>query len=384
MNDPQTSTAYDQDVSSVPIPIELTSEQSQAVDTIINFVLGEPNRQQFKLGGYAGTGKTTIIKTVIDRLRSLYKRTDVIAFTGKAVSVLERKRIFASTMHSFLYYTEIVKDVGYVFTKRTSLDSKPHLIIVDEASMVSTELYKDLIAHGVKVLWVGDPGQLEPVGDNPNLMREPDLVLNQIHRQAEKSSILIAAHSVRKGGAIVAPTNATDLVITPKSRINEEHILSSDQSICAKNKTRIEWNRKVRSYLGRLEGTLVVGDKIIILRNSPQMNVFNGLILFVTAINGDNSTYYTIDAKDEVGNVYSALKVWKVAFGKEKLAPTEFPPRGLVVADFAYMITCHKSQGSEWDKVLVWDEYMPPNIWDMKRWRYTAITRAAKQLIYST
>jgi ATP-dependent exoDNAse (exonuclease V) alpha subunit len=57
-------------------------------------------------------------------------------------------------------------------------------------------------------------------------------------------------------------------------------------------------------------------------------------------------------------------------------------PKDVVYCDFGYVITCHKSQGSEWDNVLVWDEYVPPQLWDMKRWRYTAITRAAKNLTY--
>jgi len=369
-------------VEDIKPPIELTSEQEQAVDLILKWATSTTSPQEFCLGGYAGTGKTTVIKTIIDRLWEQRIKTIVCAFTGKAVSVLGRKGIPAATLHSTLYYCEIIEGEGYVFSPREHIEGRPKLIVVDEASMVSTQLYEELLRHNTKLLFVGDPGQLEPVGDNPNLMQDADFVLSKIHRQAEKSAILQAATNVRNGGAVLCPPNQNELIFKKKDVITPEIILSHDIAICAKNKTRKDWNQNIRLSLGRAPNELYVDDKLIVLRNAADLGLFNGLILFVTELKANNSDHWLINAKDEQGQLFPNLKVWKKPFLVDKLDNGEWNPKGTIHCDFGYMITCHKSQGSEWDKVLVIAEWMPPQCWDMKRWRYTAVTRAAKQLTY--
>lgn len=365
----------------VPTPtFTLSEEQETAVNTIVAWAENPSSPREFKLGGYAGTGKTTVIKTIQERLWRKF-RISVCAFTGKAVSVLSRKQIYARTIHSTIYDTDIVPGKGYVFYLKSQLDPNLDLIIVDEASMVSTDLYNDLLKFRKKILWVGDPGQLEPVGDNPNLMRKPDLVLNKIHRQAEKSAILTLANDVRNGKPIPIRKELEDLVTRDK-KLQVRDLLSVDQVICAKNKTRRGFNESIRRALNRPLEELVPTDKIIILRNSLSDNVFNGLILFIETVHSSEKDYWIVDAKDEVDKRYTKLKLWKKTFFVEKLDQGEFPPKGLVQADFGWSITCHKSQGSEWDNVLVYDEWVPPQLWDMRRWRYTAITRAAKKLIF--
>jgi exodeoxyribonuclease-5 len=158
-----------------------------------------------------------------------------------------------------------------------------------------------------------------------------------------------------------------------------------DQVICARNKTRIDVNKRYRRALSQPGNLLTTDSKIIVLRNNQQMGVFNGMLLFVDKILQDNFDHWSISAHDEVNRKFHKLNVWKRPFLEE--LPKEFTiPRHqkipLVYCDWGYCITCHKSQGSEWDHVLVWDEWMPPTIWDMRRWRYTAITRAAKKLTY--
>lgn len=366
--------------------ITLTEEQCLAVEQITkwfelptNSPTTGQNHLEFKLGGYAGTGKTTIIKTIREVLSC---RSVVSAFTGKACNVLQRKGINAQTIHSLIYDCFQDKD-GWHFSKKIHLPYSPKLIIIDEASMLSTDLYNDLKSYRIKLLFVGDPGQLEPVGDNPNLMLAPDYVLSKIHRQAESSPIITLASHVRTGvGACLTHRRLgqSGEVIIRDKKITPEQLLTYSQFICAKNKTRQDINSAVRAYLRYPNQLLVVGDKIIVLRNNLSFGVFNGMILFVDEIRNDLAEHWEVKCHDEVNNTHF-IDVWKHPF-KTALKKDEYIPKCYVYCDFAYAITCHKSQGSEWDKVVVWDEWLPPSVWDMKRWRYTAITRAAKQLLY--
>ena len=117
------------------------------------------------------------------------------------------------------------------------------------------------------------------------------------------------------------------------------------------------------------------------------------MIVFVDEILKDSSNHWDLMTHDEIG-LKHRFALWKEPFtnpmfetlyGKQPKIPTTYTERKsvqLVWATYGYVITTHKSQGSEWDSVLVQDEWMPPTVWDMKRWRYTAITRAAKKLVY--
>lgn len=364
--------------------IILTEEQCQAVTAISKWfeLLVQPNGEflQFKLGGYAGTGKTTIIKTIREVLNI---RSVVCAFTGKACNVLQRKGISAQTIHS-LIYDAFQDKTGWHFVKKIQLPGQPKLIIVDEASMLSTDLYNDLKSYGIKLLFVGDPGQLEPVGDNPNLMSQPDFVLSKIHRQAEASPIITLASNVRTGvGACLTHgiSGASGEVTIRNKTITPEQLLQYKQFICAKNATRTAINERVRAYLRYAPRTLQPGEKIIVLRNNLSFAVFNGMILFVDEILYDRADNWHILAHDEA-DVSHTIDVWKRPFSPPPMKKDELIPRRFVYCDYAYAITCHKSQGSEWESVCVYDEWMPPQVWDMRRWRYTSITRAAKQLLY--
>lgn len=362
--------------------IVLTPEQDEAVSKIIAW-MEEPMSNQFKLGGYAGTGKTTIIKTIKAALSTKYNII-VAAFTGKACNVLQRKGITAQTLHSLMYTFEEVKPGEFEFHKKFAIFGD--LIIVDEASMISTDLFKDLLSFNKKYLFVGDPGQLEPVGDNPNLMLAPDFTLSKIHRQAENSPIIQLATSIRQGGALTI-SSIPGLTIR-KKKMDSLEALSCDQIICAKNKTREQFNAAMRLTKKYQPNTIVEGEKLICLRNNIGFGVFNGMILYVTKIHGSKKSKRTwtdvfdCDLEDESGSKFSHVPVWKKPFIHE-LKKEEYCPKDCVHCTYGYVITCHKSQGSEWSKVMIWDEYMPPQVWSMARWRYTAITRAADTLVYN-
>ena len=364
--------------------IVLTEEQLLACDLIQQWHKNG-KKQIFCLGGYAGTGKTTIQHVIRDRLDILGSRSVVGAYTGKAVHVLHRKGIVdASTIHSMIYNCEVQKDGSFEFFLKPKIEGNPRLIIIDEASMISRELYNDLRSFDVPILFVGDPGQLEPIGDNPNLMAKPDFVLSKIHRQAESSPIIRFASEIRQGG--VAKEKTEDgLCIRSKVGFDIPLAATFDQVICARNKTRTDINRRFRKFLDKPTDRLQPLDKIIVLRNNMSFGVFNGMILYIDLILERTDLYTKVDAHDETQKKFNNLLIWNEPFQKElpkDFIVPKFNKQSLIVADWGYCITCHKSQGSEWEKVLIWFEWMPPQVWDNKRWSYTAITRAAKELTY--
>lgn len=377
----------------------LTDEQDSAVTRIFLW-LSLSQRQhstqsrtpEFKLGGYAGTGKTTVIRTVRAQAMEKGLCVWVCAFTGKAVNVLQRKGIPATTIHSRLYSCHKDPDTKQlIWTKKTRIDPEPDLIIVDESSMISTDLYRDLAAHGIPILFVGDPGQLEPVGDNPNLMASPDIVLSKIHRQASESPIITLAGRLRLNeadflpyGEHHSPDGLSTVIIQRKGIMDTKGI---DQIVCAKNKTRRMVNETLRMKMGLVPLNIIEGEKIIVLKNNRDFGIFNGMILFVDKITKDMPDHWLVNAHDEADNKYEALPIWKRPFQDQReIDRNENVPRigkervQVAWCEYGYCITAHKSQGSEWDTVMVLDEMMFKT--DMKRWRYTVVTRAAKKLIY--
>jgi exodeoxyribonuclease-5 len=366
--------------SSIPEP---SDEQQRAITAILQwFDGGVTTPQELSLGGYAGTGKTTVIKHIIERLGAKGAKVRVASFTGKAVSVLRKKAVDADTIHSLMYYPYEEPKGVIQWHKKSYLDddksspSNPDLVIIDEASMVSTPLYRDLISfEDVKFLWVGDPGQLEPVGDNPNLMMSPKILLEKIHRQAEKSAIIKLSMEVRNGRRF-SICESSELVVTSKNSA-EKFLGQTSQVIVAFNRERHKINARLRGFRNEL---LTVGEKLIILRNDWQQGVYNGMMVNVEQIHYEGPDHFLCTVVDELGRRLHRLKIWKGALGQDFKQDTKVPFKQ-IVADYGYCITVHKSQGSEWDSVLVLESYAG-FAWNMDRWRYTAVTRAANRLIY--
>jgi exodeoxyribonuclease-5 len=224
-------------------------------------------------------------------------------------------------------------------------------------------------------------------------MRQPDFVLEKIHRQAESSPIITLANAVRTGASMICQALDNGLEIRNKNKFSIASAMEFSQIICAKNQTRRDINASFRREQQRPIDAIQPTDKIIILRNNKDYLVFNGMLLTISDVLEDGKDFWLANCVDDIGREFKKLPIWKGPF--YHLLPKEFQiPRyhtrnsdkerdpSMVLAEFGYCITCHKSQGSEWDRVLVWDEVMPPKFWDMKRWRYTAITRAAKELTY--
>lgn len=395
----------EEDEDGAPLPptppaVQLSEEQELAVNQIFAFLTDpDPLRLEFKLGGFAGTGKTTIIKELIRRLDDLrYTKITTVnvpaillrmvpmvcAFTGKACNVLRRKGVRANTIHSLIYRLVSIdpKSNQMEWRRVSKTDLFGTFFIVDEASMISTDIYKDLRAYGIKMLFVGDPGQLEPVGENPLLMTRPDLVLKHIHRQALDNPIIKLSKDIREGHPI--PPIGTDLGVNQQIMVRDKNLKTSqladvDQIICGKNATRQRINRTMRLAQRRVD-VIDIGEKLIVLKNNRDAGVFNGLIIYVDRIVEKSTRYWVIDCHDDADETYR-FPVWLEPFTmEEKEVKNTKPPKGAIHCDYGYCITCHKSQGSEWDHVLVVFEWMPAHIWDNKKWLYTAVTRAAQRL----
>lgn len=354
--------------------IELSTEQQIVVDAIMEWRDRNPSgdAQYLTLGGYAGTGKTT----VISQLAGIWKNVAFVAYCGKAAHVLRMKGVDAQTIHKLIYVPAKNAARGFHFRKRRTLDGV-ETIVVDEASMIDHVTCADLLSFKVPVLFVGDHGQLPPIGTSAGLMVNPKLRLEQIHRQGQKNPILRAAAAFREGRNVPQWQD-------PKGRLSIlsssefERMISPDlQIICGINKTRHAVNMRVRETMGCRNRQVVPGEKLICLRNNASWNVFNGQQVTVLDIarEGRRIIELEVETDDERSLILPCLRD---QFGCGPIK--DFRSNEIALMDYGYALTAHKAQGSEWNSVLVLEEIA--SNWDVRRWRYTVASRARDRLVY--
>jgi exodeoxyribonuclease-5 len=375
----------------VQATIELSPEQLEAVAAIEDWWRNRP-KQVFTVAGYAGTGKSTVVSFVIDWLDLSHEEVRYAAFTGKAAQVLCRKGIPAQTLHSLIYYPAEQLDGTFEFVSKTpeEIGENLRLIVIDEVSMLSKDLLADLCSYGIPVLALGDPGQLPPPGvESSGLLKNPDVFLTQIHRQAAQSPILWASMMARGGHPIPKGYYGQELAVIPEGDAYRLNFSDFDQVLVCTNKTR-EWiNGRARQQLSRVSPLPEVGDKLICVKNNRKIvsmtgsGLINGLMGYVTAEpeevdpNGwkvKMSFSADYDESIEFRKIDSALKYFKACNGEEPRWAKHYAQ-----LDWGYAITVHKSQGSEWDRVLfiagLWGDPVT-----QRQLLYTGITRAAKHL----
>lgn len=352
--------------------MELSPDQQVAFDAIKAW--RDSPQQEFTLAGLAGTGKTTLVKEILGDDNDHH----VMALSGKAASVLVSKGVHATTIHSHIY-APMDPHHGKTWKLKERLEVYGKLWVVDEASMVSTELHRDLLSFSRKILWVGDHGQLEPIGENPRLMERSGVKLEKIHRQAENSPIIAFAHALRSGRPF-KERDTPELVLCshPKGTLIE-HMLEeqADQVIVGFNSTRHNLNNAFRREMKYTEW-LHPGERIICLRNNSQEGVFNGLQGTVVKVVKEAENYVWADLLCDGREYY--CKIAKAGLGKDIPADVRIRDKDTTIWDYAYAVTCHKSQGSEWPRVMVYEQLV--ETWDARRWSYTAATRASKRLTY--
>ncbi len=362
-------------------PLTLSPDQAAAFDAVEDWLAGP--RRTLTLGGYAGTGKTTLVSALLRR-----HPASVCAFTGKAAFVLQSKGVPATTMHRLIYRPVDDGRGGVTFVRVEELPTK--LVVVDEASMVDLVLKRDLESFGGKVLYVGDHGQLEPVGDDPGLMADPDVRLEQIHRQAAGSPIIQFAHHVREGhlprdfdasnsgmDELDVPGTTSTRRLSILSRAPTSLLLEHDVVLCGFNRTRADVNRRMRGQLGFSGPEPLEGERVVCLRNHRDYGVFNGMQGTVKEVRRDGDRLYLI-VEDDTGTRSPEMLSDPDQFGST--STLKDTPYHIALWDWGYALTVHKSQGSEWPSVLVLEQVA--SSWSASRWRYTAATRAAEHLTY--
>jgi exodeoxyribonuclease-5 len=322
------------------------------------------------LGGLAGTGKTTIVA----HLAETWGDVAVCALAGKAANALREKGTLATTLHS-LIYTPIRGATGRVrFRRRPCLDHRA--IIVDEASMIDHVLLQDLLAFEVPVLFVGDHGQLEPIGTNANLMEAPDVRLERIHRQAMGNPILRLAAAFREGRRTPYWTDPSSrLVLTRRGEFNKR-LDPEAQIICGFNKRRHQVNATIRRARG-FGGAVCPGERLICLKNNRRWTLFNGQQVVVIDTGRQGRRVIDLGIQTDDGRTLS-VQCLAEQLGRDSIL--DFRNDNVLLFDYGYCVTAHKAQGSEWPYVVALEEIA--TAWDAARWRYTVATRAKERLVY--
>ena len=388
--------------------IELTDEQELLKKEIIHWYRHFPyGKPYYYYSGAAGTGKTTVIHKVIDDLGLTMNQVMSCAYVGKAVLVLLRHGLPASTIHSLIYRPclstkkEIVLDEfgnpkeinkkKMEFILKDRLDKDIKLIVVDEMAMVSDKLREDILSFGIPVILTGDGNQLPPVIGTSSILDNPDFVLTKIMRQAEGDPIVYLSQCVLNDIPIDYGMYGKSKVVQSVP-IDHSILTDYDMIICAKNKTREELNNRIREEVLNYEDIKPrLGDKLICRKNDWQeclngIYLTNGLVGFITGI--DYCSMYRdkiyIDFRpDFMEESFEKLtldyKYFKATWQEKKDYGFSFKDDERF--EYAYAITAHLSQGSEYEDVLFMDEKFHDPL-TLKRLRYTAITRARNSITY--
>lgn len=359
-----------------------------------------PVAQVFKLFGFAGSGKTTLAAF---KAKQLGGSVLAATYTGKAALVMRKKGFSCSTIHSLIYIPEMVpvldkegnptgeETLDFVLNEESDLWNAK-LLIVDEVSMVNEELGKDLLSFNRPILVLGDPGQLPPVNGTGFFVNgKPDVMLTEIHRQALDNPIIRMSMDVRLGRGVKLGAHGESRVMTKAqfTRSREGLLLQADQVICGLNRTRRTLNADIRKYLGfDLVAQPMVSDKLICLRNNRKKRLFNGgMWQVVSPPQFDGETFdLKLTSLDQPGVVIGGglqkdnqIQVPLEFFiGEEDKLPAS-KRRKFDEFDFGNAITCHKSQGSQYNHGLVYNEnycFRESAI----QWLYTAITRMAEKI----
>lgn len=335
----------------------------------------------FRLFGYAGTGKTTLARHIADHVDG-----DVAfgAFTGKAASVMRAKGCRdASTIHSMIYRSREDDDGGPLFVlNQKSPAASADLIVIDECSMVDVELARDLLSFGTPVLVLGDPAQLPPVkGGGFFTDAEPDLMLTEVHRQAKDNPIIHLSMAVREGNRL-QPGDYGESRIIRRNQIDAAQIMTAGQVLVGLNKTRRQYNTRIRQLLGFRDTMPASGEKLVCLRNDKSKGLLNGGIWTVDAIRQANSTGFVrmdVTPEDEIKRKTVDVSVLREFFDGREDEIQPFMRRETDEFTYGYALTVHKAQGSQWDNLVLFDESFAFRE-HRDRWLYTGLTRAAETI----
>ena len=411
--------------------LQLSSEQQELLDIIMDKMhiarmqLPKWGRSPFNfvVGGYAGTGKTTVLAHLREQISQVFPNLSIAfaTFTGKASSVLQSKldaygvntsNDFVGTIHSLIYkpitrWDKQLKCYVVVGWELKNSDDEMwcDIIIIDEGSMVSQQIWSDLLKMNRPIIVMGDHGQLPPIGDSFSLMKDQQFTLTQIHRQALNSPIIQLSQFVRQNGYIPNNRKFSNQVFKlswdhPKCKKIWNNQVVFDENLivlCAFNTTRSQLNTMIREKLEYPHTNQIPapGERVVCLQNDRARGIMNGQIGTLLWLMPENYDLYRMTIQvDEFPDPVECT-VAKKCFGEVTYTQYDRSPfskkqfeyavdKGLHPInyfDFGYAMSVHKSQGSEWDRVILFEQRTKH--WDDEyyaRWLYTAITRARSKL----
>ena len=433
---------------------------------IAEFITNTDNNEIFVLKGFAGTGKTTLISTIVNNLVEINKKYVLLAPTGRAAKVIANySNKPAFTIHKKIYFPKKGSGGGVTFTLQQN-KHKNTLFIVDEASMISdvnseSKLYEngslldDLISYiysgtNCKMLLLGDTAQLPPVNSDISPALDIDslalhydkeikhIELDEVMRQEENSGILTNATELRailnepffdtfkfnlKGFKdVIRLTDGYDIQDAINSAYSN-YSIEDTAFIVRSNKRANQYNQQIRTKILDKENELSTGDFLMVVKNNyfwlketdEAGFIANGDIVEVLEIFNIQELYGFQFAKvkirmidypnqipfetvlilntltsespsltyDESNRLYQeVMKDYEGETKYKKFQKVKANPHfNALQVKFSYSITCHKSQGGQWNTVFIEKPYLPEGIdRDYIRWLYTAITRAKNQL----
>ena len=389
--------------------MELTKKQEEGLKIA---VARHKSREKYTvISGYAGTGKSTLVRFIIDALDVDEDKVAYATYTGKAAEVLRKKgNSNAMTLHRLLYDSIPRQGGGFIRIPKKQLDYD--IVVVDEVSMVPKTMVDMLLAHRVYILFLGDPGQLPQIDkkETHNLLDHPHVFLDEVMRQAAESEIIQLTMKIRNGEDIPF-MHGKEVIVAPKAELVTGHLTWADIIICATNKTRHNMNRQKRELLG-YSGVLQTGERVIVKRNywedcdedgnalvngtvGTVANPYESFVRIPSYVKNDRRDLPLIGCvfTPDGGKSFDTFEIdkdyllkeepcvdWRVSYQLGKLKPKigDILPKQ---ATYGYALTCHAAQGSEFDKVLAIEESFPFDKTEHQRWLYTACTRAAEKLV---
>ena len=387
----------------------LTNEQEQALKIIL-----EKYRRHEKyvtVCGYAGVGKSTLVKFAIEALDVAEDKVAYACFCGKAAEVLRRKgNKNAMTLHKLLY--DSIPRRGGGFFRKPKIKLEYDIVVVDEVSLAPKSMLDMLLKHKVFCIFIGDSFQLPQIDKNEahTFLNNPDIFLSTVMRQAAESEIIQLTMKIREG----QPINyfqGKEVQVLPYNQLNTGMLLWADQILTATNNKRHNINQQMRKLLG-FNNLLCEKEKIVVKRNywddcnedgdalvngmvGTINNLYDSFIKIPPNIKTTNHVIPTIcgNITPEFGASFQNINIdknfliyeepcvdWRISYqvGKMKNKIGDILPKHIT---YGYALTCHAAQGSEWDKVLVLEESFPFDKIEHSRWVYTACTMDSEKLV---
>lgn len=388
--------------------MKLNKQQAYVLNKCVDWYFNS-SEQVFQFSGGPGTGKSFLLNNIIKALGLSLNEIAPMSYIGCACIVMRTKGLSnAKTIHSTLFRPVEVMEIDdngkvvfdtYFNRPKYKLGMEPRpldgikLLIIDEGGSVPYSLRDEILSRGIKVLVCGDLDQLPPVADKPAFLYTGKVYrLTECMRQAAGSSIVYLADRAIKGLPI-QPGLYNDSLVIYEDELTDQMLTYAEMFICGKNKTRDYINKRYRQNILNIHSDIPrFGEKVICRKNNWMLEVdgislANGLLGTVINDPGvqsfDNKTY-KMDFKPINLNVYFKDLVCDYSYIK---APYEM--KTMIKNnryslgekfEFAYAISCHLSQGSQFRNGIYLEEFLSKDI--QKNLNYTGITRFSQGMIY--